>query len=308
MSVLRKLFGGGSAEPPVIPQTPTTLAVTLFEGDEQLEVKGEGSHQDNLSLVVRELGREVAAVLMPEPDNEYDSYAVAVMVGGLKVGYLSRDDAESYQPSVMRLQSEHGQPIALMGRIFGGEPDKPSYGIWLSHDPTDFGLTSAAELIAQANNRDSGGVWTGTRAAKLPWMERLPSDRLARIKYLRGHLGSETDPVERHFIHNELEEALYKARDSFDSALAEYEAACVTHDTEMDVVRPLLVEALGGVPYLPTYKQASIMRAKAKDPAGALWWAERGLALYGPDGLRPEMVDDLRQRAGKYRSRLGSSD
>lgn len=154
------------------------------------------------------------------------------------MGYLTRDDAASYQPAVIRLENELGKPIALMGRIVGGEPGRESLGIWLNHDPSDFGLPSRhSEHAAHVAEREAGGIWSGTAAAKLPWMARLPADRIAAITYLRGHLAKEPDPVERHFLFNELEELLYKCRALFASALMEYEAACVQH-SEMGAIRP----------------------------------------------------------------------
>lgn len=42
-----------------------------------LEVVGESSYQDDLAKAVSELGREVPAILLPEPDNEYDGNAVS---------------------------------------------------------------------------------------------------------------------------------------------------------------------------------------------------------------------------------------
>lgn len=150
-------------------------------------------------------------------------------------------------------------------------------------------------------------MWTGTAAAKLAWMDRLPTDRLSAITFLRKHLDKETNPVERHFLFNELEELLYKSREVFDSALAEYEAACVQHDSEMDGIRPILIGELGGVPFLPTYKQAAIMKQKARDYDAALWWAERGLELYGTEFAREDVVADLRHRAEQCRAKLGRS-
>ena len=192
-----------------------------------------------------------------------------------------------------------------MGRIWGGEQGRESLGIWLHHDPTDFGLPHArSEVSPHVAELEAGGVWTGTAAAKLAWMDRLPTDRLAAITFLRKHLDKESSPVERHFLFNELEELLYKCRDVFASALTEYEAACVQHDSEMESIRPILIAELGGVPFLPTYKQAAIMKQKAKDYESALWWAERGLELYGVEGARDDVVSDLRQRAVQYRVKL----
>jgi hypothetical protein len=48
----------------------------------------------------------------------------------------------------------------------------------------------------------------------------------------------------------------------------------------------------------------AIRQQKAHDYSQALWWAERGLAIYGSDCARPETVEDLRSRAAKYRDKL----
>ena len=50
------------------------------------------------------------------------------------------------------------------------------------------------------------------------WSETLPSDRISAIAKLRKLLDVETDPIERHFMFNELEIVLYKCRDVFESA------------------------------------------------------------------------------------------
>jgi predicted Zn-ribbon and HTH transcriptional regulator len=39
---------------------------------------------------------DVFAVLAAEPDNPYDTNAVAMWIQGLEVGYLSREDAQRY--------------------------------------------------------------------------------------------------------------------------------------------------------------------------------------------------------------------
>jgi len=281
------------------------MTASLFEGSELLEVKGESFYQDEIRQVVRSQGREIAAILVPEPHNQYDPNAVAVWVAGLKVGHLSREDAAVYQEAIARLMEEEGAPIALTGRIFGGEADRPSLGVWLYHDPGDFGVTSPSTPGA---SHGGPGVNTGTTAGTLRWLEGLPSDRLAAIRQLRSLLAEEPAPVERHFMFLELEKLLYKSRDVFESALAEFEATCLTHDSEMESIIPRLQEELGGIPGLPTYKQAAIMKQKAHDFEGALWWAERGLALYGADPIRPDYVEDLQKRVSSYRKKLEGPD
>jgi hypothetical protein len=102
------------------------MEVQLYEGREDLEVVGEASYQDNLWRIIRErrspdgrVREEVYAVLAAEPDNPYDANAVAVWIQGLKVGYLSREDARRYRPGLQALEQKHGKPIALAGVIAG---------------------------------------------------------------------------------------------------------------------------------------------------------------------------------------------
>ena len=85
----------------------------------------------------------VCAVLVAEEDNPYDANAVAVWVQGLKVGHLSRANARRYRPGLLSPQRPYGQPVALNGVIAGGgiREDGPGrLGVFLRHDPADFGL------------------------------------------------------------------------------------------------------------------------------------------------------------------------
>jgi hypothetical protein len=123
--------------------------VTLFEGAQDLEVVGESHYQKNLERLVGPRRRDervrsdIYALLVPEDGNPYDANAVAIWIEGLKVGHLSRADARRYRPGLLRLQEQHGQPIALKGVIAGGgiREDGPGrLGVFLDHDPADFGL------------------------------------------------------------------------------------------------------------------------------------------------------------------------
>lgn len=102
------------------------MTVTLVEGREDLEVVGESHYQENLWQIAG--GRhnpearvrcEIYALLVPEDDNPHDANAVAVWIQGLKVGYLSREDAQRYRPGLQDLQSRYGTPIAMAGVIVG---------------------------------------------------------------------------------------------------------------------------------------------------------------------------------------------
>lgn len=72
----------------------------------------------------------------------------------------------------------------------------------------------------------------------------------------------------------------------------------------MKTIRPALVEKFGFVPVLEMYRQAAIRCQKAR-----LWelsrdWASRGIAMYGEDAARPEVVEDLRKRVEYASSKL----
>jgi len=328
MGFLRRLLGGGEQPPDRRPvsgpdQRPTWMhdgmEVQLCEGRVDLEVVGEAGYQDNLWRVVG--GRsspdgrvrvDVYAVLVAEPDNPYDANAVSVWVQGLKVGYLSRTDARRYRPGLLALENRHGKPIALAGAIVGGgmRADGPGrLGVFLNHDPVDFGLRPMSPPPPTGST-----MWSGLTDAlatdqaddsyDLSWMGDLPGDDLRAIKMLRQLLEHETDAIDRHFMHAHLEALLYRSRDVFASALDEYDEACRHHDAEIDSIRAAFVTKWGQVPVLETYKQMAIRQQKAKNFEQALWWAERGIAVYGADCARPEAVEDLQKRAEGYRAKL----
>src|SRR5260370_38321252 len=83
----------GAAQAPASSHEPTQITVTYLAGDHPLEVKGESHYQDALWKIVQEFGRQVPAILQPEPENPYDENAVAIMAGGFLVGGLGGTDA-----------------------------------------------------------------------------------------------------------------------------------------------------------------------------------------------------------------------
>jgi tetratricopeptide (TPR) repeat protein len=328
LGFLRRLLGGGVRQPDQRSgwspeQRPSWMhdgmEVQLREGREDLEVVGEASYQDNLWRIVGghnspndRMRMEVYAVLVAEPDNPYDANAVSVWVQGLKVGYLSREDARRYQPGLLALEQQHGKPIALAGAIVGGgmRADGPGrLGVFLDHDPADFGLRPMAPPRSSGSAMRTGlsdAVVTDEAddSYDLSWMGDLPADDLRAIKMLRQLLEHESDAIDRHFMHAHLEALLYRSRDVFTSALDEYDQACRQHDAEMDGTRDAFMAKWGRLPVLETYRQMAIREQKAKNFEQALWWAERGIAIYGADCARPEAVEDLQKRADYFRGKL----
>lgn len=292
--------------------------VALLEGDEDLEVVGESFYQDNLWHLARaqpgknRVCEDIYAVLVAEDDNPYDPAAVAVWISGLKVGHLSRDNAQRYRPGLLAQQQALGMPVALAGVITGGgirSDGLGKLGVFLRHDPQDFGLPPRSLLPASEPRMRTGlSNAFATDAAddsyNLAWMNNLPSDALHAIPYLRELLASEKDILDRHFMYAQLEAILYRCRGVFASALGEYDEACRQHDAEMDGIRQACLAKWGKVPLLETYQQMTIRQQKAHNYSQALWWAMRGIALYGNDCARPEAVEDLRHRAAKYQAKL----
>ncbi|MBO0807140.1 MAG: hypothetical protein J2P32_02425 [Actinobacteria bacterium] len=91
------------------------------------------------------------------------------------------------------------------------------------------------------------------------------------------------DILSRHFMYAQLEAILCRCRDVFASALDEYDQACRQHDAELDGIRRACLAKWGKVPLLETYRQMAIRQQNAHNYSEALWWAGRGIALYGND-------------------------
>ena len=292
------------------------MSVSLYEGRDDLEIVGESYHQDELWRVVggrsRDRVREdVAALLVVEPDNQYDSNAIGVWIGGWKVGHLSRSDAAALRPGLLDLEGQEGKKIALEGVVVGGgvrDDGIGNLGVFLRYDPEDFGLASTRVEMPERRIRTefSDAPFTDDQddSYDLGWYDDLSENDLKAIKQLRELLLNESDPIDLHFMYRELEARLYKSRDVFSSALDEYDGACREHDEAMERIRPALLEKFDQIPLLETYKQQAIRCQKAHDFESALWWAERGIDLYGDHAADPAWVQDLEVRARKFRAKI----
>jgi hypothetical protein len=293
---------------------------TLFPGDEPLEVVGESRHQEALWEIVGGRQREpiryqTEAVLEPEPDNPFDPNAIRVLVEGRLVGYLSREDAEDYRPGLLRLiQRCATGHVALAAQIVGGgrRADRIGFlGVFLDHDPADFGLASAIEVGGRSLRTGlSEAMRTDRRDDRydLSWYEELSGDDTKAIEQLRSKLDAERDPLDRHYMLCELEHRLYRCRDAFASALEEFDTVCDQHHREMETIRPVLLEKFGVIPVIEMYRQASIRCQKAKDWTAAREWAERGISVYADECARPESVDDLHKRVAHATAKIEVTD
>lgn len=300
MANVRRFSGGAEPHQP---------GVRVLGGRDVLQVVGESRYQDALWHIVGEhpggpdrIRMPIVAVLHPDLNNSYDPNAVDVVITDHKVGYLSREDAAQMQDTIREMELEHHRPIGVRGVIAGGgirRNGPGQLGVFLSYNPADFGLPPSDPPIR-----------TGFTAARhdgreeMEWMDGLSKDSAQRIPQVRNRLKTEQDPVNRHFMFGLLESDLYYSREAFASALDEYDEACADHDAEMSEIRPALLERLDKVPLLPTYRQMCIRQQKAKNWESGLWWAERGIEVYGSEAADPDWSADLAGRAEAFREKI----
>jgi hypothetical protein len=199
------------------------------------------------------------------------------------------------------MQTSANGLVALPAVVVGGgpRPDGIGYlGVFLDHDPADFGLaphhtsnghlrTGLSEAIATDIEDDS---------YDLSWYRELPEDDHVAARQLKSLLESERELISRHYMFCELEHRLYRCRALLPSALDEFDTLCTQHHAEMDRIRPALLEKFSAVPVIEMYRQAVIRAQKAKLWESARDWAERGITVYGDSAARPEVVEDLRKR------------
>jgi hypothetical protein len=118
-----------------------TLEDPRYPLEEQIEVVGETYRTKDIRGVFKEAGmpitesgvtlKSLRCILVPEPWNEHDPNAVAVMIGQNHVGYLAADLAPSYTDGLQRM--------ARLGRLATGEAR-----IWAKSDD---GITRARVTI-----------------------------------------------------------------------------------------------------------------------------------------------------------------
>lgn len=103
---------GLPVDEPTIPVGGTVRAVgTSYYSDSFQRLTG-GARDDGFRA-------GCTASLIPEPDNPYDSEAIAIRIGGLAVGHLSRDDARDYRSMIDTAIDLHGV-ASVSAAIVGG--------------------------------------------------------------------------------------------------------------------------------------------------------------------------------------------
>ena len=160
MAWLSRLFGIGRSR-------------LFLEGDHEFgfEVVGESKYQDALSNICGghcEEGHEheCVAELVPEPDNPYDPNAVAVLIEGEKVAYLSRFDAKRYLDELARL-GHAGDRASCNAMINGGWDrggrDKGYFGVELD---VAWPLRTSAP-VSETSSEMSEKSWRGSSSRQV---------------------------------------------------------------------------------------------------------------------------------------------
>lgn len=100
----------------------------------EYEIVGESNYQQQLLQLFgpkteHGVDTHCAAVLRLEPENKYDKNAVCCEISGLKVGYLSRDDAKDFRKHMRRLKTD-AMPVTANVRGGWSRPgSEGSFGV-----------------------------------------------------------------------------------------------------------------------------------------------------------------------------------
>ncbi|HET9893285.1 MAG TPA: hypothetical protein VFQ42_22595, partial [Mycobacterium sp.] len=148
------------------PRSERVSPVAVHGGHENLDVVGESHYQDSLWRIVGgappdRVDAPVVAVLKAETDNPFDVNAISVWVDGLLVGHLPRDLAAAYRTGLIAQERQAGRPIALNAHVVGGgmRDDGPGMlGVFLDHDPTDFGVAHRGAFSGAVYEGESGAL------------------------------------------------------------------------------------------------------------------------------------------------------
>ena len=118
------------------------MRATEISGRDELRVRGVPGHEDVLWTIVGRHAKEpvrhdIHALLVAEHGT-----AVAVWVGGHRIGRLDDDDAVLMRAGLIRLQRRHRRAVALPGHVGGGQDG--GLGVYLTYDRGAFGVRSRA--------------------------------------------------------------------------------------------------------------------------------------------------------------------
>ena len=134
-----------------------------------------------------------------------------------------------------------------------------------------------------------------TRGESREWLEITNlKDPHSIIKRSRNFLARSTNIMDRHFVYNAYEKALYKLRDT-PGVLDEFDSTCERHLAELPRMKHGLFSQ-GKIAVVPIFKQMAIRKEKSGDVQGAIVWCERGLSFYAGKCTKKDYEDGLRKK------------
>jgi hypothetical protein len=316
MGLLKKLFGSSNVQ-----AHPAEIEVVILDGDDDLDVVGESYRQDALWKIVggktsERVRKETIGYLVPEPNNVYDPNAIGVWIQGLQVGFIAKELAREIIDDLHALiESNAGKYIGLRGVVAGGgeRDDGPGMlGVFLEFPADKFGLgvqkspkTESGSFTMSTGETDAFVTDAQDDSYDLSWMNDLSGDPSKRIIGLKAVLGSNLEPISRHFAFSQLEEIYYQYKEVFPDALKQYDEVAAQHDAELETtIRTAMINKWGKLPNLVVYKKSAIRHSKYKEFDKALAWAEKGLQVYGTDAFKEEWTLDLQKRVVTLKSRM----
>jgi len=122
-------------------ETPYDIEHIAGDGEYAIEVVSGSRHQDRLEWLAQGRGEEpkeyaCTAVLTHEPDNPFDANAVSVSILGVRVGFLSRDDAASFVSAMDTWDFEQASCDAIIeGGWYRHAEDKGDFCVMLDANP-----------------------------------------------------------------------------------------------------------------------------------------------------------------------------
>lgn len=116
----------------------TSVAMLAGDGSFRFHVVGESYHLEALLTMIRAAPDDErqdgevhkVAVLLPEPNNEYDRRAIAVMIDGMKVGHVPKTDTDLIHEVIDSLQDQGYRYPAVQAVIgWNGDPRQVPVGV-----------------------------------------------------------------------------------------------------------------------------------------------------------------------------------
>lgn len=104
---------------------------------------GESFHKEDIAELVSKYKNYeegwFSGFLLPEPDNKFDSNAVAVyLVDGkadpltcVPVGHIEKSQAKQIQPKLINLLLTKGKAVPVLAKIQGGNYEKKNFGVFI---------------------------------------------------------------------------------------------------------------------------------------------------------------------------------